>query len=468
MCGIAGISNNEDAAVLNCRMLHALQHRGQEAAGIVSREVSPKGVHFYSHKAPGLVGDSFSEEGGVIKTLHGDAALGHVRYSTVGPKHTSLASQVSDAQPFIREDIALVHNGTLTNAQKLREELTSEGARFETNVDSEVILKLVGRGTADTFIERLINALNRIEGAYALILLSRKKLVGVCDPLGIRPLILGKVNDSYMFASESCAFDIVKGEVVQEVSPGEIVVIENDTIMRHRFSDMVEPRRCVFEYIYFSRPDSEWDGENMYLARSRLGSQLGREDIERDEDDTFFGDDLIVVPVLDSGMPSAIGYAHKTHSRLSPALVRNHYAVGRAFIEPTESKRDLKVLLKHNVNKSLVEGKRVVLVDDSAVRGTTSKLIVKLLRKSGAKEVHLRIASAPIMYACHHGIDTHDGELLARGCRSIEEADKRLLEASGADSVAYLSRANMLRAVRGSTKCDACFSGNYPTPVSVP
>lgn len=468
MCGIAGICYSNDAAILISRMLHALQHRGQEAAGVVSREISGSGTHFYEHRAPGLVGDTLAREE-VTKQLHGDAALGHVRYSTAGPKHTVHASQVADAQPLLREGVALVHNGNLTNHLTLRKELEEQGARFQTEVDSEVILKLIGRGEADTLADRVLDALTRIEGAFALIILSKKKLIGIRDPLGIRPLILGRVGDGYAFASETCAFDIVKGEVIDEVAPGEMVVIEDNEVRRINYAPVTPerpPRPCIFEYIYFSRPDSEWDDKNMYLARSRLGKQLAREEIARDADLDLFGDDTIVVPVLDSGLPAAIGYAHQAHLRFSPALVRNHYAVGRSFIEPTQFLRDLKVLLKHNANKALVRGMRVILIDDSAVRGTTSRLIVEMIRSAGAREVHLRIASAPITHACFHGIDTNRGELLAAGCEDLEEANERLRKASGADSVAYLSHANMVRAVRCSSQCDACFSGDYPTPLT--
>ena len=464
MCGIVGICYNNDAAVLAARKLHALQHRGQEAAGIVSREVAPDGTHFYEHRAPGLVGDVFAE-GGAIGNLHGDAALGHVRYSTTGPKHTTHASQIADAQPLLRDGVALVHNGQLTNHHTLRAELERQGVRFDTSVDSEVILKLLIHNDAETLVARIRYALERIVGAYALIILSRKKLIGVRDPLGIRPLVFGRVGDGYAFASETCAFDIVKGEVIGEVAPGEMVVVENGDVSRHRYAPAPPPRQCIFEYIYFSRPDSDWSGENMFLVRSRLGKQLAREEIARDADLELFGDDTVVVPVLDSGLPAALGYAHQAHLRFSPALVRNHYAVGRSFIEPRQGMRDLKVLLKHNANQALVRDKRVVLVDDSVVRGTTSRLIVSLMRDAGAREVHLRIASAPITHECHHGIDTHTGDLLAAECVDVAEANERLRVASGADSAAYLSHANMVRAVRCTSQCDACFSGEYPTPL---
>jgi len=464
MCGIVGLSGTNDAAALVSLMMQALQHRGQEAAGIISREVTENGTYFYQHRSPGLVGGSFSDEESMNK-LYGNAALGHVRYSTAGPKHRNKAAQITDAQPLLHDGVALVHNGNLTNAKTLRKKLELDGVRFETEIDTEVIMQLIKVAPQEKLLKRLEYVFGIVEGAYSLIILSRKKLIGVCDPLGIRPLIFGRANGAYIFASETCAFDIIGGEVIDEVLPGEIVVVEDDKISRHRFAKKQTPRKCIFEYIYFSRPDSNWDGENMYLARSRLGSQLAREEIARDLDGEFFGDDLIVVPVLDSGFPTAIGYAHKTHSRFSPALVRNHY-VGRSFIEPTQEKRNLKVLLKHNVNKALVRDKRVVLVDDSVVRGTTARSIVGLFRQAGVKEVHLRIASSPIMYECHHGIDTQEGELLSQGCDSIEEANERLKVASGADSAAYLSRENMIRAVRGGTKCDACFSGNYPTSLT--
>lgn len=464
MCGIAGISGTPDAAAIIALALHALQHRGQEAAGVVSREFSPEETLFYQHREAGLVGDSlFQDE--AIRKLHGDAALGHVRYSTAGAKHVSRSAQIADAQPLLRDGVALVHNGNLTNAKVLRDELMGRGFRFQTEVDTEVLMQLIVDGSSGTLVGRIEHALERVEGAYSLIILSRKKLIGIRDPLGIRPLIFGRVGEEYAFASETCAFEIVRGEVIDEVKPGEMVVVEDGEVSRHRFAPTTTPRPCIFEDVYFSRPDSVRAGESMFLVRSRLGRQLAREDVKEGAISTRPVDDVIIVPVLDSGLPAAIGYANETGWQFSPALVRNHY-VGRYFIEPIEGKRDLKVRSKHSANKALVSGKRVVLVDDSVVRGTTSRLIVELLRDAGAKEVHLRIASAPIMHACHHGIDTHAGELLALGCSSIGEASERLRLASGADSVKYLPLEDMVREVRCSSQCDACFSGKYPTPLT--
>lgn len=445
-------------------MLHALQHRGQEAVGITSNDGS-----FHSIRAAGLVSDTFNENNEHIAAeLRGQAAIGHVRYSTAGSKGSSSEEQSAEAQPLQSDVFALAHNGNITNARTLRAEMGRQSATG-TTVDTEAIAKLIDDVPEDKLVAALIAELPRLEGAYSLVILTKHKLIGICDPLGIRPLVLGQVNGAYAFASETCAFPVVRGDVMRDVNPGEIVVVEDGEIASFPFAQSMSPRPCIFEYVYFSRPDSEWGGRNMYQARQELGRVLAREDGMLRPD--MHTGNPIVVPVLDSGYPAALGYAREAGLSVEFALVRNHYAIGRSFIEPTQPRRDLKVRLKHSVNTAVVSGRSVVLIDDSVVRGTTARLLVDLLREGGAENVHLRIASPPITHPCYYGIDTYARELIAHDAASQEQAEVRLLSESRADTVAYLSRSGMHTAVHGiphaeHTACDACFSGTYPTALT--
>ena len=390
-CGVFGIKNVEDAAALTALGLHALQHRGQEAAGIVTFDVAHK--HFHSERRPGLVGDHFSSEK-MIKKLPGTTAIGHVRYSTAG------ATVNRNIQPLFAElsagGLAVAHNGNLTNAVTLRTELVDQGAIFQSTSDTEVIIHLMARSRGSRVVDRLVEALKQIEGAYGLVVLTNKKLIGARDPLGIRPLILGKLGDAHIFCSETCALDIIGAEFIRELDPGEIVVVTDDDIKSMKPFPPRPARPCIFEFIYFARPDSIVGGKSVYQVRKNMGAELAKENPANVD---------VVIPVPDSGTPAAIGYAAEAGVPFELGIIRNHY-VGRSFIEPTQKLRDMGVKLKHNVNKPVVKGKRIILVDDSIVRGTTSKKIVAMMREAGAREVHMRIASPPITHPCYYGIDT--------------------------------------------------------------
>ena len=448
-CGVFGIFGAPGAAAHTVLGLHALQHRGQEAAGVVSYD----GRHFFSHRALGLVGDSFSDER-IIGSLPGRAAIGHNRYATTG------ATVLRNVQPlfadFVFGGLALSHNGNLTNARGLRRELVEQGSLFQSTSDTEVIVHLIARSRQPTVVERLIDALTAVDGAYSLVALSAEALIGVRDPLGVRPLVLGRLDQAWILASETCALDILGAEFVRDVEPGEVVVI-NETGLTSLRPFPAPPRRfCIFEYVYFARPDSAVDGRSVYDARKRIGAQLARESgVAAD----------VVIPVPDSGVPAAIGYAQAAGLPFELGIVRNHY-VGRTFIEPTDQIRHLGVKLKHNANRAMVEGRRVVLIDDSLVRGTTSKKIVAMVRAAGAKEIHMRIASPPITHSCFYGVDTPErAELMAANYDTAAIA--RIIEV---DSLAFLSLDGLYRAVQGEPRsaarphfCDACFSGDYPT-----
>ena len=387
-CGVFGIYGHADAAALTALGLHALQHRGQEAAGIVSYNEG----RFHSERRMGLVGDHFSSSK-TIDRLKGQAALGHVRYSTTGE------TILRNVQPLFAElsggGFAVAHNGNLTNGLSLRRELISHGAICQSTSDTEVILHLVARAQRPKLIDRYIDALRRLEGAYALVCLTNKKLIGARDPLGIRPLILGELNGAYILCSETCALDIIGAKFVREIGNGEVVVISENGIESHWPFPRQPARPCIFEYIYFSRPDSFLGGRSVYDVRKQMGRQLAIES-PADVD--------VVVPIPDSGVPAALGYASEINVPFELGIIRNHY-VGRTFIEPTQSIRSLGVKLKHNANRAVVKGKRIVLLDDSVVRGTTSVKIVQMMFEAGAREVHMRIASPPIKYPDYYGID---------------------------------------------------------------
>jgi amidophosphoribosyltransferase len=448
-CGVFGIFGHEAAAAHTVLGLHALQHRGQEAAGVVSFD----GRLFHSHRALGLVGDQFSSEA-VIGALPGAAAIGHVRYSTQG------APLLRNIQPLFADfafgGLALGHNGNLTNALTLRRELVERGCLFQSTSDTEVIIHLIARSRQPTVIERLIDALAEVDGAYALVALSGDALYGVRDPLGVRPLVLGELDGAPVFASETCALDIMGARFVRDVAPGEVVTATAAGIESTTPFPLPTKRFCIFEYVYFARPDSAVEGQSVYEARKRIGAELALEQPAPAD---------VVIPVPDSGVPAAIGYAQAAGLPFELGLIRNHY-VGRTFIEPSDRIRHLGVKLKHNANRATVEGKRVVLVDDSIVRGTTSTKIVAMVRQAGAAEVHMRVASPPTTHSCFYGVDTPDrAELLA--AQNNLDAMARII---GVDSLGFLSLDGLYRAVGGLRRdpvqphyCDACFSGDYPT-----
>ncbi|WP_298721073.1 amidophosphoribosyltransferase [uncultured Ferrovibrio sp.] len=447
-CGIFGIFGTPDAAANTVLGLHALQHRGQEAAGVVTFHEG----RFNSHRALGHVAQNFSSEK-VIRGLPGDSAIGHVRYSTSG------GTLLRNVQPIYADlelgGIALAHNGNLTNARQIRDQLVAQGSIFQSTMDTEVITHLIALSRKATVVDRIIDALKQVEGAYALVLLTPKKLIGVRDPWGVRPLVLGNLKGAPILASETCALDILGAEFVRDIEPGELVVIDADGIHSHRPFPPVQRRFCIFEYIYFARPDSRVEGMSVYEARKRIGAELARENpIEAD----------VVIPVPDSGVPAAIGYAAESGIPFELGIIRNHY-VGRTFIEPTDQIRHLGVKLKHNANRAYIEGKRVVLVDDSIVRGTTSTKIVEMVRDAGAREVHMRIASPPTTHSCFYGVDTPERSKLLAATHTVEEMAKFIK----ADSLAFLSMDGLYRAMgrpaRDAAKpafCDACFSGDYP------
>jgi amidophosphoribosyltransferase len=448
-CGVFGIYGHPDAAALTALGLHALQHRGQEAAGIVSYNNG----RFHSERRMGLVGDHFSSAK-IIDRLKGQAAIGHARYSTTGEPI------LRNVQPLFAElaegGFAVAHNGNLTNGLSLRRELISQGAICQSTSDTEVILHLVARAQKVKVIDRYIEALRRLEGAYALVCLTNKKLIGARDPLGIRPLMLGKLNDSYILCSETCALDIIGATFVREVENGEVIVISENGIESHWPFPRVPARPCIFEYIYFSRPDSILGGRSVYNVRKQMGRQLALES-PADVD--------VIVPIPDSGVPAALGFAEQLKIPFELGIIRNHY-VGRTFIEPTQTIRSLGVKLKHNANRAVVKGKRVLLVDDSVVRGTTSVKIVQMMYDAGATEVHMRIASPPIKYPDFYGIDTPEEKSLLAATHTLEEMRQFI----GVTSLAFLSVDGVYRSVgydgRNNAQpqfTDHCFTGEYPT-----
>ena len=448
-CGVFGIYGHPDAAALTALGLHALQHRGQEAAGIVSFD----GERFQTERRLGLVGDHFSS-GKVIDRLKGNSALGHVRYSTTGE------TILRNVQPLFAElaagGFAVAHTGNLPNGLTLRRELIAQGAICQSTSDTEVILHLVARSQKGRMVERYIDALRALEGAYALVALTNKKLIGARDPNGIRPLILGELNGAYILCSETCALDIIGAKYIREIENGEVVVISDEGIESLRPFPKTPARPCIFEYIYFSRPDSMLGGRSIYEVRKAMGRELARESpVEAD----------VIVPIPDSGVPAALGYAQETGIPFELGIIRNHY-VGRTFIEPTQTIRSLGVKLKHNANRAVVQGKRVVLVDDSIVRGTTSVKIVRMMYEAGAKEVHMRISSPPIKHPDFYGIDTPEQKSLLAATHTLEEMRQYI----GVDSLAFVSVDGVYRAVgypgRDNARpqfTDHCFTGDYPT-----
>jgi amidophosphoribosyltransferase len=448
-CGVFGIFGHPDAAAITALGLHALQHRGQEAAGIVSFD----GKRFHSERRMGLVGDNFSRRE-VIDRLPGTSAVGHVRYSTTGE------TILRNVQPLFAElnagGFAVGHNGNLTNGLTLRRQLVREGAMMQSTTDTEVILHLVAKSSRNRFVDRFIDGLRQLEGAYAFVGLTNKKLVGARDPLGIRPLVLGTLDGCPILTSETCALDIIGAKYVRDVENGEVLVFDDEGAHTHKPFPPTPARPCIFEYIYFARPDSMVGGRAVYDVRKAMGAELARE--------APAGADVIV-PVPDSGVPAAIGYAQASGIPYELGIIRNHY-VGRTFIEPTQHIRQLGVRLKHSANRAVVAGKRIVLVDDSIVRGTTSTKIVQMMRDAGAKEVHFRIASPPITHPDYYGIDTPEREKLLAATHDLEGMRQFI----GADSLAFLSISGIYRAMGYEARdparpqfTDHCFTGEYPT-----
>ena len=447
-CGVFGIFNNKDAAALTALGLHALQHRGQEGCGIVTFD----GTKFHVERRLGLVGDNFTK-GKVLEKLSGNFAIGHNRYSTTGN------NLIKNVQPFYADlhtgGIAIAHNGNLSNALFLRKELVKNGSIFQTTSDTETIVQLIAKSKRIKIIDKIIDTLFKIQGGYALTLLTHKELIGIRDPYGIRPLVIGKLANSYVLASETCALDIIGAKFIREVENGEIVIITENNIKSLKPFPKIKKRPCIFEYIYFSRPDSIINNLSVYEYRKKLGSQLAVE--------THIESDLIV-PVPDSGVPAAIGYAEKINKSIELGIIRNHY-VGRTFIEPTQHIRSLGVKLKHSINKSLVKNKSIILIDDSLVRGTTSVKIIKMLYEAGAKDVHLRIASPPIKFPDYYGVDTPTKKELLASKLNMKEM-KDFIKAK---TLKFLSIEGLYKSMgfekRNNTYpqfTDHCFTGDYP------
>jgi amidophosphoribosyltransferase len=457
-CGVFGVWNVPDAAAVTALGLHALQHRGQESAGMVTFD----GEKFHSHRGLGSVGENFSDQK-VIDRLPGRIAIGHNRYATTG--ETILRNVQPLYADFEFGGFAVAHNGNLTNAHVLRRSLVRRGSLFQSTTDSEVFIQLIAISLYSTVVDRLIDALKQVIGAYSLVALSNEAMMGVRDPLGVRPLILGRIRTEgtassqgtggWVLASETCALDIVNADFVRDVEPGEIVVINDQGVHSIRpFTRQLE-RFCVFEYIYFARPSSLMEGTSVYEARKRIGTQLAIESAVAAD---------LVVPVPDSGVPAAIGYSVQSGIPFELGIIRNQY-IGRTFIEPTDHIRHLGVKLKHSANRPILKDKRVILVDDSIVRGTTSKKIVEMVRAAGAREVHMRISSPPTTHSCFYGIDTPERSQLLAASHDVEQ----MADLIGADSLAFVSIDGLYRALGKAGRepgkpayCDACFTGDYP------
>jgi amidophosphoribosyltransferase len=448
-CGVFGIWGADTATAMVALGLHALQHRGQEAAGITSWD----GRAFHSHRAMGHVAGNFDRED-IVRQLAGRAAIGHVRYSTTGE------TALRNVQPLFAElssgGFAVAHNGNISNAIKVRRELNRRGSIFQSTSDTEVIIHLVATSTYRTLLDRFIDALKQVEGAYSLVCLTSEGMIACRDPLGIRPLVMGRLGDAYIFASETVALDVVGATYIRSVEPGELIIVSSRGVTSHRPFAPVQPRPCIFEHVYFARPDSIVDGSSVYTVRKRIGAELA---IENEVDADY------VVPVPDSGVPSAIGYAQQSGIPFELGIIRSHY-VGRTFIQPSDQVRHLGVKLKHNANSALIAGKKLVLIDDSIVRGTTSLKIVQMLRDAGAREVHMRIASPPTRHSCFYGVDTPERAKLLAAQMNVAEMNDYIK----ADSLAFLSIDGLYRALGDDMRdetapqhCDACFTGQYPT-----
>ncbi|MFZ3483293.1 amidophosphoribosyltransferase [Sphingomonas sp. 3-13AW] len=451
-CGIFGVSGAEGAAALVALGLHALQHRGQEAAGISSFD----GVQFHTHRAMGHVAGNFDRPE-IIEALPGQTAAGHVRYSTSGE------TALRNVQPLYAElasgGFAIAHNGNISNALRLRKDLVRSGSIFQSTSDTEVIIHLVATSNYRTLLDRFIDALKQVEGAYSLICMTPEGMIACRDPLGIRPLVMGNLGDSVIFASETVALDVVGAEYVRDVEPGELVIVKGTEVRSIRPFTPNAARPCIFEYVYFSRPDSISGGNSVYSVRKAIGAELAIESpVDAD----------LVIPVPDSGVPAAIGYAQQSGIPFELGIIRSHY-VGRTFIQPGDKVRHLGVKLKHNANRKLIEGKRIVLIDDSIVRGTTSLKIVQMMRDAGAAEVHMRIASPPTRHSCFYGVDTPERAKLLAAKLDLGG----MTEYIQADSLAFVSIDGLYKALGEAERapvrpkyCDACFTGDYPTPLT--
>jgi len=444
MCGIFGIYNHLEASNLAYLGLYALQHRGQESAGIVSSDSS----RLHQYRQMGLVSEVFTKE--ILKRLSGKSAIGHVRYSTAG------SSEVKNAQPFMADyykgGLAIAHNGNLSNAFFIRSELESRGSIFQSNMDTEVIVHLIARSKEKTFVERAVHALKQVEGAYSLLILTEKEMVAARDPFGFRPLILGQLKDAPVVASETCAFDLIGATFVREIEPGEVLLINEEGIKSFKPFPHKPHHQCIFEFIYFARPDSFLFKRNVYEVRKSFGVQLAKESPAEVD---------MVVPIPDSGFPATLGYAAESKIPLELGMIRNHY-IGRTFIEPEQRIRHFGVKIKLNPVKELLKGKRIVTVDDSIVRATTSRKINKMFRNAGAKEIHVRISSPPITHPCFFGIDTPKQSELIASSHKIKEIQKFI----NATSLHYLSLEGLKKCVREDAEsfCYACFTGDYPIP----
>ncbi len=451
-CGVFAIFNSKDAAVNTALGLHALQHRGQEAAGIVACDNGCFAMHF----ADGLVGDNFNSAQ-VVNSLQGNIAIGHVRYSTAGKK------TARNYQPIFAEFsfgcLAVAHNGNLTNAEMLRKSLIKRGSIFQSSMDTEVVIHLIALSQKISLIDKIIDAISQIEGAYSLVIMHKDGLIAIRDPNGVRPLVLGKISDSYVIASETCAFDIIGAEFVRDIKHGELLIIDESGTKSIEPFKAAASKFCIFEYIYFARPDSRLEGKSVYQMRKNIGIELAKENkIEAD----------VIVPIPDSGVPAAIGYSLQSKIPFELGIIRNHY-VGRTFIEPTDKIRHFGVKLKHNANLNVIKGKRVILVDDSIVRGTTSKKIVQMIKEAGATEISMLIASPPTINSCFYGVDTPDKKDLLAANYQIAEMAQMI----GVDRLIYISLDGLYRAVGETARnsenpqyCDACFTGQYPIRLS--
>ena len=451
-CGIFGVSGADGAAALVALGLHALQHRGQEAAGITSWD----GAHFHSHRAMGHVAGNFDRDE-IMSALRGQVACGHVRYSTTGE------TALRNVQPLYAElatgGFAVAHNGNISNAFRLRNDLVERGANFQSTSDTEVILHLVATSSYRDPLDKFIDALRRVEGAYSLIVMTPQGMIACRDPLGIRPLVMGELDGAYIFASETVALDVVGAEYIRSIEPGELVIVENGQLRSIHPFGTNSPRPCIFEWVYFSRPDSIAGDQSVYSVRKAIGAQLAIESpCEAD----------LVIPVPDSGVPAAIGYAQQSGIPFELGIIRSHY-VGRTFIQPGDQIRRLGVKLKHNANRALIRGKSVVLVDDSIVRGTTSLKIVEMMKEAGAREIHMRIASPPTTHSCFYGVDTPEREKLLASRFNVQG----MTDFIHADSLAFVSIDGLYKALGETGRadihpkyCDACFTGDYPTTLT--
>ncbi|MBI4354833.1 MAG: amidophosphoribosyltransferase [Candidatus Omnitrophica bacterium] len=444
-CGLFGILNHPEAARLAYLGLYALQHRGEESAGIVSSD----GKEIHSHKGMGLVGDVFSEE--TLELLPGNAAIGHVRYSTTGSSHLRNAQPLLDDSPT--GSLAVAHNGNLVNAAELRAGLEAQGISFQSTVDSEVILQLIARADHATLDERIIEGAKKLLGAFSLVMLTEDRLIGLRDPQGFRPLLLGRFDGAHVLASETCALDLIGAKLVREIEPGEIVFLDAKGVRSVKYVSGTTPAHCLFEHVYFARPDSVIFGDPVEEVRYRLGKQLAQEHPAKAD---------LVMPVPDSGNFAALGFSHESGIPFAWGMVRNHY-IGRTFIQPQQKIRDFKVRVKLNPLRHVLEGKRVIVVDDSIIRGTTSKSRIRSIREAGATEVHMRISCPPTKHPCFYGIDFPTEEELIAATHSLEEIRKFL----NADTLGYISIEGMLKAVSGNPShyCTACWSGQYPTKI---